>query len=305
MWFAKRVLVRDDYESKKPDYEKEMTETLGAEWSIVINPLAVWPYAGDSWAKDRLGSCLASYMDGVISRFKEFADRYGDDGKHELNSIAYKHQINLEYDDKKTYTYCGPAIKDGQIVILFSEKYLGTNCYDALSDREFQKALNAAPTPPSANNVSMSYAARTSVKKDWDSKIEELQKKIGALLEMPDIKLEPNFESNFAVIKAKAGEKKSGVREDWEYYLGSFTYQYFEGLLSTLEWKEFGDDDMLREGFQEGVSKGEVRFRVVEKLEKANYNECLLEDGVLCLQTQPKTFGVNMSDCASNIIELL
>jgi hypothetical protein len=284
-----------------------LTETLGTEWTIVINPLAIWPYAEDSWAKDSLGSCLASYLDGAISRFKDFASKYGDDGKQELNSIAYKHQLNMEYDDKKTYSYCGPAIQDGQVVILFSAKQLGTNSYYALSESEFQKALNSAPPPPSANGHTspMSYAARTSIKQDWDPKIEELQKQIGTLLEMPDIKLEPNFESNFAVFKAKASEKKSGIRDDWESYLGSFTYQYFEGLMSTLQWKEFGDDDMLREGFQEGVSKGEVQFKVVEKLEKGNYNECLLKDGVLYMQTEPKNFGTNISDCASNIIELL
>lgn len=246
-------------------------------------------------------------MDGALSQLKYFAEKYGDDGKQELNSIAHKHQLNMEYDDKKTYSYCGPAIQDGQVVILFSAKQLGTNSYDALADREFQKALNSAPPPSSANGhtPSMSYTARTSIKQDWDPKIEELQKKIGDLLEMPDIKLEPNFESNFVVLKAKASEKKSGVRDDWENYLGSFTYQYFEGLLSTLQWKEFGDDDMLREGFQEGVSKGEVQFKVVEKLEKGSYNESLVKDGVLYMQTEPKYFGTNVSDCASNIIELL
>lgn len=282
-----------------------MTEILGTEWTIVINPLAVWPYADESYAKERLGSCLASYVDGAISQFKQFADKYGDDGKQELNTIAYKHQLNLEYDDKKTFSYCGPAIQDGQLVILFSEKYLGTNTYDAFYDAYLQKALNSAPPQPSANGnpPPMSYAARISIKQNWDPKIGDLQKQIGALLEMPDIKLEPNFESNYAILKAN--EKKAGLRDDWEACFGNFFYLYFEGLLSTLQWKQFGEDEMLREGFQEGISKGEVQLKVVEKLEKGNYNECQVKDGVLYLLTQPKTWDTNISDCATNIIDLL
>jgi hypothetical protein len=50
--------VRDEWEAKKPDLEKQLSELLGEAWTFDVNPQAIWPYATDSFAKDRLGSCL-------------------------------------------------------------------------------------------------------------------------------------------------------------------------------------------------------------------------------------------------------
>lgn len=284
-----------------------MSELLGTEWKVVINPLAVWPYGTDDFAKERLGHCLHAYVDGAIYQLKYFAENYGEDGKKEMNDLAYKHELNMQYDDKKQYSYCGPAIIDGQLVILFSESQLGTNASYAFENAPLQKALNAAPPPPSANGQGpkLSYAARTSIKQDWDPKIEELTKKIADMLKVPNLKLEPNFESNFAILKEN--EKKAGLREDWESRIGDFFYKYFDGLHYTLNWKKFGEDDMLQEGFQEAVSKNEIALKVVEKLEtgKSNYNEIVIKDGVLCIQTTPKTWDSNIGDAAQYIIDML
>lgn len=284
-----------------------MNEILGADWKVVINPLAVWPYGTDDFAKERLGQCLHAYVDGAIYQLKYFAQNYGDDGKQELNNLAYKHELNMMYDDKKKYSYCGPAVIDGQLVILFSEKQLGTNASYAFENAPLQKALNEAPAPPSVNGAAsqMSYAARTDIKKNYDPNVEDIRKKIADMVKMPDLKLEPNFESNFEMLKKNA--KAAGIREDWESRIGDFFLKYFDGLRYTLEWKKFGEDDMLHEGFQEAVSKGEVHIKVVEKLEtgKSNYNECVIKDSILYLQTTPKTWDSNINDSAAHIIDML
>ena len=53
------ILVRDDWENKKADFEKKLSDLTGASWTIDINPLAIWPYHNDGYAKDSLGSCIA------------------------------------------------------------------------------------------------------------------------------------------------------------------------------------------------------------------------------------------------------
>ncbi len=39
------TIVREDYESKKPDLEKKLSEILGQDWKVDVDPLALWPYA--------------------------------------------------------------------------------------------------------------------------------------------------------------------------------------------------------------------------------------------------------------------
>jgi hypothetical protein len=51
--------VRDEWDSKKPDFEKQLSDALGAAWTIDINPAAIWPYAIEGLAKDAIGSLLA------------------------------------------------------------------------------------------------------------------------------------------------------------------------------------------------------------------------------------------------------
>lgn len=57
-----RSSVRDEWENKKGDFEKELKELLGGvEWSLAeINPNAIWPYHNDGYAKESLGSCIAA-----------------------------------------------------------------------------------------------------------------------------------------------------------------------------------------------------------------------------------------------------
>lgn len=57
---ANQLPVRDEWESKREDLQKELSDVLGAEWTLSeINPNALYPYAGDGYAKQSLGSCIA------------------------------------------------------------------------------------------------------------------------------------------------------------------------------------------------------------------------------------------------------
>ena len=72
---------------------------------------------------------------------------------------------------------------------------------------------------------------------------------------------------------------KTGTRE-W----GGTFVSYFEGAEYILKYQKFGEDDMLQEGFNEAVEKGEIAIRIVDKLNAGSYNESVIEDGVLYLQ---------------------
>lgn len=96
-------------------------------------------------------------------------------------------------------------------------------------------------------------------------------------LQNPELKFEPDFDSLGAMLK-----KGKDVRDDWERNLGNFAVKYYESFADTLVREKFGDDEMLREGFEEGVPKGVVKLRIVEKM--SGYNGMVLEDGALVMQ---------------------
>lgn len=188
-------------------------------------------------------------------------------------------------DDAKRFSYCGVDVYEGKLRILFAPGNLGVNIDDALNRDALLKALNEAPAPPSTAST-LSFAARRDIRKEYEPKAEEIRSQIAEALEKPDIKISPNFEDTFAKLQEESKAKKTEIRGDWDSVLGSFTRLYFEGFLSQLKYQKFDEDDMLREGFHEMVEKGEVAFRIVDKLKYESYCECEIEDGVLYLQVR-------------------
>lgn len=59
--------VRDEWESKKADFEKELSDLLGVEWTTDINPNALYPYTSEGYSRDSMGSCIASYGYQTVS----------------------------------------------------------------------------------------------------------------------------------------------------------------------------------------------------------------------------------------------
>jgi hypothetical protein len=58
---AVRKELRDEYTAKIPELQAKITELLGEEWKLDINPSLIYAYAEpDSYASGSLGSCLYS-----------------------------------------------------------------------------------------------------------------------------------------------------------------------------------------------------------------------------------------------------
>lgn len=210
----------------------------------------------------------------------------------------------MDVDDAKRFTYGGVDVHEGNLRILFAPGNLGTNIDYALEKATLLKALNEAPAPAGSSEP-MSFSARTGIRQDYDPKVEAIRVKIGELIGKSDIKLNPNFEDTFEKLKAESQVKKTELREDWQSSLGSYAISYFDGLVSQLQWQKFEDDELLQEGFQEAVSKGEIAFRIVDKLKYNSYCEADVEDGVLYLQSTSKTWGSNSSYAAEKLVDRL
>jgi hypothetical protein len=146
-----RIQVRDNYEAKKADWEKELSSLLGVEWKFDINPIALWPYLKDDSYKKDFGSNLADYAKGFVDHLRlHWLPKMGEEGKEELNSCAYAHVVTLDVDDgTKCGTKAAPSceIKDGKVVMLFNANYFGSSPYQVAGS--LVKALEEAPAPPS------------------------------------------------------------------------------------------------------------------------------------------------------------
>ena len=56
---------------------------------------------------------------------------------------------------------------------------------------------------------------------------------------------------------------------------------------------QFGTDELMQEGFQEGVPSGKIGFRVVKNLGNgSSYHELVLENDQLWIQTTPENWAV-------------
>ena len=135
----------------------------------------------------------------------------------------------------------------------------------------------------------------------YDPEIGDVQEELDSLCGTP-FKLNGNFEANAALL-AKPGPK---AREDWDRSFGNATLDYFRGLVYQMKRAGFGGDEMLQEGLQEGVEKREICVRVVEKLKSGTgYNEVVIENGVLYIQTMPEYWWSNTDAPAEKLLDIL
>jgi hypothetical protein len=191
----------------------------------------------------------------------------------------------MAVDESKKVKYCDCDVVDGKLRILFSFTGLGTNINDALE--QLPDRLNAAPQLAGADGKVpvMGPLTRLSITKEYNEQVEKELEKLKKWFS-PEFKLNPMFEENYAFMK-KTPAKNIG-RDDWESRLGYITFSYFEGVTYHMDYKNFKEDDMLQEGFNDVIDKHEIAFRIVEKLNKGSgYNECIVENGILYLQVSP------------------
>ncbi|XWX01171.1 hypothetical protein V2A60_009197 [Cordyceps javanica] len=290
---AIRKDIRDNWESKKEENEKEISDILGEKWTIDIDPKNIYPYGTDgSYAKESTGAMIAEYVRCAVSGLRRYIDNHGDDGKQEINKLASAHSLIMDLDTDKKISYCGCGItSSGQLAILWEDGNLASNIDEVFSERKINTALNEVPSE------GISYETRIDIKKYYEAKIAEVSARINAVLKR-DYALEPGFEAAYA--------KLSGTKANFKDNLGSFVYLYYEALAKALIRFKFDSDDMLQEGFNEAVESGKIAFRIVDASQmKETYGEVVVEDGVLYIQTSPDYYGSNIDDVASKLVDQL
>jgi len=301
---AVRKNLRDYWEPEKPQLEARLSALMGVPWIVDIDIGGVYAYAKEGYAKDNPGKMITKYITDTITNLEEFLRKYGEDGKVELNTLASSHSVTLVPSESVHYSGCDVA--SGSLRILFNEKYLGTNIQQATF--EIGAAVNKAGAlaAASAGAIPLSFDARNSIKNEYEAKIGEVQAKVTKLLALPFVTFTPNFEHNYTeVAKFEKEAGSNSVPRDWQKRFGAHIFGYFEGFVNTLDFIGFGKDDMLQEGFQEAIEKNEISLRIVDKLVKGTYNEVIIENGVLVIQTVPKYWNANIRDPANGLVALL
>ena len=183
---------------------------------------------------------------------------------------------------------------------------LGTNI-----DRTMEKlpdVVNEAGV--AAGGQGLDFAAKQDVKANFDPKISAVEAKAKEILAMPSLKFVPNLEANFMKLIAHAEAGGAGdLQREWQKHYGKVVLQHFEAFVQVIEQGGFSKDEMLQEGFQESIDTGIGEFRIVDKLAKKHYNEMILEQGRLVIQTVPKYWNTNVGhgpkDAAQELIGML
>ncbi|KAK7436899.1 hypothetical protein VKT23_018919 [Stygiomarasmius scandens] len=288
---AVRKDVRDNYESQKADLEKQISDLLGVEFKVNLNPNQIWAYNPEG-SNESPGGTLKRYVTGFAYCLKNYLEKYGEDGKNDFNGAVTAHEFSVTVNtlgDKAPTISC--EIKDGVFYVLFHHQKLGYST-DYIGDA-LLAAIEAVP------REGLSTKAKYSIDQYYDSTIDELQEKIGKLLGMPDVELEPSFEANFKALKAAKKDDNS-----WEEGFGRASLNYFEGFKSQLEYQGFKDDDMLQEGLAEQFTTKKVVLQVVDKISK-KYHEVAIEEGTLYLRTIPDKWWVNAAEMGQGLVDLL
>ncbi|KAI1831280.1 hypothetical protein DTO006G1_7636 [Penicillium roqueforti] len=297
---ALRKNIRDTYESAKETIEANISKSLSVPWTIEVNPLALYPYADSSYAKDDMGAMIVEYFNSAAS----YLNNVDEFAKTEINKLAPNHVLSLEVDSTLDLKYNGVNFNDGNLRIVVTPKGLGVNIDSALESDNMKLGLNEAAAKAGGQD-DISYIARDNIGKKYDPVITNVKNRLEQLFGQP-FELLPNFEDNFAKVKKESQVPGTKLPDSWETNFGATALEYFESLATHLDWNNFGKDDLLKEGFLESVDKGKVALRVVDKLEgSSNYNEAKIEDGVLYLQTKADTWGVNTNQASQKIVDLL
>jgi hypothetical protein len=56
----KKKIVRDEWDNKKGEIEKQLSDVLTVPWTVDVNPNQIYAYAIDGYGKESLGSCIAA-----------------------------------------------------------------------------------------------------------------------------------------------------------------------------------------------------------------------------------------------------
>lgn len=125
---------------------------------------------------------------------KKFVDKFGEDGKKELNSVVDSHSINFGPQDSTKFSYGGLVVENGVLRLVYNAPESFASNVDDVSG-EIAEALKKASSC-SGNGSAYDILARNGVKEKYDPKIEDVRSNIEALTGVKGIVLSPNFEKN-------------------------------------------------------------------------------------------------------------
>ena len=214
--------------------------------------------------------------------------------------------MTLEQSTDPEISASGCEISGGVLRLLFGEHRLNTNVDRVCS--ELPKAVNKAGVSSNpSGGAALDFDAKNGIRSAYEPAIGDVKAKIQTILGLPMLELQPNFERNFAAIAAytTSDKKATTFPREWQKRFGQSTLMYFEGLIKALEKQGFANDDMLQEGYQDVADKNEIGLRVVDKLQKGTYNECIFENGVMYIQTTPEYWTSNIQNAGAEIVNLL
>lgn len=248
-----------------------------------------------------------SYFEGASKWLKIFVQKYGAAEAAKINELAPLHVITLEPTSKETVKHHDTDFVDGRWRLLFRDTAFGWNATDCCSN--LADVLNASSKGTSSGEISL--AARQNIKTEYDGKIGAELQKAREHLNEPNLVFDPNFAENYATLSALEAtlnrsdrNSENVLKERWERNFGAATLSYFSGFVSQLGFKKFKQDDMMQEAFKDVVSSNTVKFLVTSELSRPR-NDCVIEDGVLVIRTDPANWWVNTNNACDQIDQLL
>ena len=140
---------------------------------------------------------LTRYFAVNTEGIKRYIEKYGTEGKNELNTLASTHVMTLESVTTQDFYYCGREISGGCLRIMFKKDQLAVNVERGTSDLD--KTVNAAgAAAPGASTLD--FDAKHGIQSKYDPAVGEVRDKIQRTVKIPILTLTPNFEHNFTVM---------------------------------------------------------------------------------------------------------
>lgn len=167
---------------------------LGEAWTITADVNLIYPNVKDADYASRLGTVITWYIEPFVKNMKKFVEKYGDDGKKELNSLVSSHTVSFGPQDSTKFSYGGLVVENSVLRLVYDAPGSFASNVDDVSTG-LAAALQKA-SESSGGASAYDIVARNGVKEKYDPKIEAVRQNIESLTGLKGIVLNPNFEAN-------------------------------------------------------------------------------------------------------------
>lgn len=288
---AVRKNIRDDFESKKPEYEQQLANLIGVDtFTITVNANQVFPYAETTGYGQNMGSMLQLYFEALCSSVEGYTNKGKDEeAKEVLRKVISKNSATMVAVDN--VSYCDLAIIDGELAVVYNYKNFASNISNV--GEHIASVVDKGLDALGENDLPV--VARRAIKEHLDVTISEMQEKMQKMFGK-EYKFEYDIRAYLDKL-AQHAEELSWLKDRFNSAVPEFTARYFRAAIGNLETLNFGKDDMLQEAFVDSTENLIVRFEIVDKLQNGQtYNDTLFADGEYKIQTVPKYFATNLDD---------